>query len=141
MCVCVWVCVYISAISVCIFCSHTLITWPIRPNVQLVLRATFCTIFPISSFVQCSDFALVITFVSHHIYYNQTCCTGNHMNEAEWTDTYDINQWRVLRCRYRKSALMRFKPLITEFRLDALRDWAIRQWVQLLLRVNFLQLL
>ena len=36
---------------------------------------------------------------------------------------------------------MGFEPTTTEFRSDALTDWAIRPWVQLALRDNFVQLL
>ena len=42
---------------------------------------------------------------------------------------------------YRKLAWVRFEPMTTEFRSDALTDWAIRPWVQLTLRANFVQLL
>ena len=34
-----------------------------------------------------------------------------------------------------------FEPTTTEFRSDALTDWATRLWVQLALRANFAQLL
>ena len=36
---------------------------------------------------------------------------------------------------------MGFEPTTTEFRSDALTDWAIRPWLLLVLRANFLQLL
>ena len=36
---------------------------------------------------------------------------------------------------------MGFEPTTTEFRSDALTDWAITPWVQLPLRANFVQLL
>ena len=36
---------------------------------------------------------------------------------------------------------MGFEPTTTEFRSDALTDRAIRPWVQLALRANFVQLL
>ena len=36
---------------------------------------------------------------------------------------------------------MGFEPTTTEFRSDALTDWAIRPWVQLAPRANFVQLL
>ena len=42
---------------------------------------------------------------------------------------------------YRKLAWVGFEPMTTEFRSDALTDWAIRPWVQLALRANFVQLL
>ena len=38
-------------------------------------------------------------------------------------------------------AWLRFEHTTTEFRLDALNDWAIRPWVKLALRANFVQLL
>ena len=42
---------------------------------------------------------------------------------------------------YRKLAWVGFEPTTTEFRSDALTDWAIRPWVQLTFRANFVQLL
>ena len=42
---------------------------------------------------------------------------------------------------YRKLAWMGFEPMTTEFRSDTLTNWAIRPWVQLALRANFVQLL
>ena len=63
------------------------------------------------------------------------------MSAAEWTDTYGIHHWRILRSSYRKLAWVGFEPTTTEFRSDALTDWAIRPWVQLALRANFVQLL
>ena len=50
--------------------------------------------------------------------------------------------WNVKKClfiwrSYRKLAWVGFEPTTTEFRSDALTDWAIRPWVQLALRANF----
>ena len=42
---------------------------------------------------------------------------------------------------YRKLACVGFEPTTTEFHSDALTDWAIRLWVQLRLRTNFVPLL
>ena len=36
---------------------------------------------------------------------------------------------------------MEFEPTTTDFRSDALTDWGIKPWVQLVLRANFVQLL
>ena len=63
------------------------------------------------------------------------------MSVAEWRDTYDIHHWRILWSRYRKLAWVGFAPTTTEFHSDALTDWAIRPWIQLALRANFVQLL
>ena len=63
------------------------------------------------------------------------------MGVAEWVDTYGIHHRRILWSSYRKLAWVRFEPTTTEFRSDALTDWAIRPWVQLPLRANFVQLL
>ena len=38
---------------------------------------------------------------------------------------------------YRKLAWVEFKPTTTEFRSYAVTDWAIRLWIQLALRANF----
>ena len=63
------------------------------------------------------------------------------MSAAKWTDTYGIQHWRILRSSYRKLAWVGFEPTTTEFHSDALTNWAIRSWVQLALRANFVQLL
>ena len=63
------------------------------------------------------------------------------MSVAEWVDTYGIHHWRILWSSYRKLAWLGFEPTTTEFRSDALTDWAIRPWVQIALRANFVQLL
>ena len=52
-----------------------------------------------------------------------------------------IHHWRILWSSYRKLAWVGFKPTTSEFRSDALTEWAIRPWVQLALRANFVQLL
>ena len=63
------------------------------------------------------------------------------MSVAEWTDVYGIHHWRILWSSYRKLDWVGFKPTTTEFRSDALTDWAIRSRVQLALRANLAQLL
>ena len=52
---------------------------------------------------------------------------------------YGIYHWKILWSSYTKLAGMVFEPTITEFRRDALTDWAIRPWVHLALRANFVQ--
>ena len=54
--------------------------------------------------------------------------------------TYGIHPWRVLWSSYRNLAWVGFEPTTTEFRSEALTDWAIRPWVRLALRVNSVQL-
>ena len=49
---------------------------------------------------------------------------------------YGIHHWRMIWSSYRKLAWVGFEPTTTEFRSDALTDWAIRPWVQLALRVQ-----
>ena len=48
-----------------------------------------------------------------------------------------INHWRIFRGTYRKLVWLGFESMTP----DALTDWAIRPWVQLALRANFVQLL
>ena len=52
---------------------------------------------------------------------------------------YGIHHWRILRSSYRKLAWAGYEPTTTEFRSVALTDWAIRPWVQLALRADFVQ--
>ena len=61
---------------------------------------------------------------------------------AEWADTYGIHHRRIFWSRCRKLSCVGSEPTTTEFRSDALTDWAIiRPWVRLALRANFVQLL
>ena len=57
------------------------------------------------------------------------------------TDTHGIHHWMVIWSSYRKLAWIGFEPTTTEFCSDAVTDWAIKPWVQLTLRANFIQLL
>ena len=54
---------------------------------------------------------------------------------------YGIRNWRILRSSYGRLGWVEFEPTTTEFRSDALTDWAIRPWVQLALRANFVQII
>ena len=55
--------------------------------------------------------------------------------------TYGIHHWSIFRSSYRKLARVGFEPTTTEFRSVAPTDWAIRPWVQVALRANFVQVL
>ena len=106
-------------------------------------QSQLCTATPISQFhvfVQCSCFISIFAIVSHHICFKQSL-TQVITLVAEWIDTYGIHHWSIFRSSYRKLAWVGFEPTTTEFRSDALTDWAIRPWVQLALRANFVQLL
>ena len=59
----------------------------------------------------------------------------------KWIDTYSIRHWRIFRNSYRMLAWVGSEPTTTKFCSDALKDGAIRLWVQLALRTNFVQLL
>ena len=61
----------------------------------------------------------------HYIYiYIYIYICGIHHRRMPWSS-------------YRKLSWVGFEPTTTEFRSDALTDWAIRPWVQLTLRANF----
>ena len=55
-------------------------------------------------------------------------------------DIYGIYHWMVLLSSYR-TAWVGFELTTTEFHSDTLTNWAIRPWVKLAPRVNFVQLL
>ena len=103
-------------------------------------QSQLCTDTPISSL--CS----VFTF-----HFSLCLCQSPHLLQvksrrgnpvvAEWIDTHGIQHWRIFRSSYRKLAWVGFETTTTEFRLDALTEWAIRPWVQLAIRANFVQLL
>ena len=54
---------------------------------------------------------------------------------------YGVYHWRILGSSYRKLAWVGFELMTIEFCSDTLTNWAIRSWVQMALRANFLQLL
>ena len=109
--------------------------WVIRPRVQLALRANFLQPLQFHLFVQCSHFMSVFAFVNCHI------CPKRSLAQvitpaAELIDTYRINHWRIFRRSYRKLAWVEFESMTTEFRSEALTDWAIRSWIQLAMSSN-----
>ena len=122
------------------FRSDALTDWTIRSWVQLALRANFVQMLQFHLFFQCSRFISVFVFVSHHICIKRILAQVVTL-VAEWIDTYGIHHWRIFRSSYRKLAWVGFEPTTTEFRSDALTDWAIRPWVQFAVRANFVQLL
>ena len=112
----------------------------VRSWVQLALRANFVQLLQFHLFVQCPHFVSAIAFVSCHICLKQNLVQVITL-VAEWIDTYGIHHWRIFWSSYRKLAWVGFEPTTTEFRSEALTDWAIRPWAQLALRANFEQLL
>ena len=118
------------------FRSDALTDLVIRPWVQLALKANFVQLLRFHLYVQCSRFISVFAFFSRHICFKRSLAQVI-MLVAEWIDTYGIHHWRIFRSSYRKLAWVGFEPTTTEFRSDALTDWAIRPWVQLTLRANF----
>ena len=107
------------------FCSDALTDWAIRPWVQLALRANFLQPLLFHLIVQCSHFISAIAFVIRHICFKRNLAQVIIL-AAEWIDTYGIHHWRIFRSSYRKLAWVGFEPTTTEFRSDALTDWAIR---------------
>ena len=88
-----------------------------------------------------SNFISAISFFSCHVYFKLKFSWSNHMSVAEWSDTYGIHHWRIIWSSYRKLAWVEYEPTTTEFCSDVLTNWAIRPWVQLAHRINFVELL
>ena len=88
--------------------------------------SSLCLVFKFH-FCLCLRQALHLLEVNSH--------TGNNVS------TGGTHQWRIFRSSYIKLAWLGFEPTTTEFRSDALTDWAFKPWVQLALRGNSLQLL
>ena len=122
--------------------NHALTNWAIKPWVQLALRANFVELLQFHFFVQCSRFISVFAFVSRHICFKRSLVQVITW-VAEWFNPYGIRRWRIFRSSYRNLARVGFEPITTETesRLDTLTDEAIRSWVELVLRANFVQLL
>ena len=108
--------------------SDDLIDRAIRPWVQLTLRANFVQLLQFHLFVQCSRLTYVFLFVSRHIYFKRSVAQIITL-VAEWSDTYGIHHRKIIRSSYRRLAWVGFEPTVTEFRSDALTDWAIRLYI------------
>ena len=132
-----WVCVEPKTLN----SVQTLLTdWAIRPRVQLALRANFVQLLHFHLFALCSRLISLFALVSLHIYFKRSLEQVITL-VAEWINTYRIHHWRIFKSSYRKMTWVEFEPTTTEFRSEALTDWAIIPWVQLVLRANFVQLL
>ena len=103
-------------------------------------QSQLCTATPISSLCSVFSFISVFAFVSRHICFKRSLAQVITL-VAKWFYRYGIHHWRIFTSSYRKLSWVGFKPTTTEFRSDALTDWAIRPWAQLALRANFVQLL
>ena len=104
----------------------------LRPSkIKWLLTATYCFywIFVHSLWIY-NGYCIVLSIESiYRTLFSSTTQIGN------WKLSIYIYHWRILWSSYRKLAWVGFEPMTTEFRSDALTDWAIRPWVQLALRV------
>ena len=57
----------------------------------------------------------------------------------EWINTYDTHHWKIFRSSFRNLARVGFEPTTDEFRSNALTDWPIKPWVELIRWGNFVQ--
>ena len=122
------------------FRSVALTDWAIRQWDQLAFRANFVQLLQFHLSIQFSHFISAIVFVSCHICFKRKLAQVITL-VAERIDTYSIHDWRIFRSSCRKLSWVRFEPTTPKFRTDAPTDWAIRPWVYLALRANFVQLL
>ena len=91
----------------------------------------------------------VIGFLKHNMKKGKTQLTPTHESGTLMSDNINIKRgiwrvlhhWRILWSSYRKLSWLGFEPMTTEFCWDTLTNWAVRPWVQLALRANFVQLL
>ena len=123
------------------FLSDVLTNWTIRSWVQLALRANFVQLLQFHCLFSVM-FRFGLCLRQWPRLFELTFHWGNHRSVAEWTDdTCGIHHWQIISCRYRKLTWIRFETTTTEFLSTIPTDWAIRPWVQLALRANFVQLL
>ena len=102
----------------------------------------FCSFTTPQAFWQSSAPGALSTLVTSVVLYLLTRATlmspgKDETRVCEYVDIWGIHHWRILWSSYRKLAWRGFEPTITA----ALTDWAVRPWVQLALRANFVQLL
>ena len=97
------------------------------------------TLYSYTRFIVCLLWHFILAVCLHELrgLFQSKFFVGNQMSVAEWADTYGIYHWRILWRSYRKLAWVVFEPATTEVRSDALTNWAIRPWVQVALRANF----
>ena len=99
-----------------------------------------CTATPILLFAQCKTLIWLLPWTVSKCVLIEIFL-GESDECSRMTDTYGIHHWRILWSSYRKLAWVEFEPTTTEFRSDAISDWAIWPWVRLALRANYLELL
>ena len=109
-------------------------------SVQLALGANFVQLLQCHLFFQCLCFISVFAFISHYICFKHSL-TQVIMLVAEWIDTLVFTTEGLLEIAIESWPEWDLNPTTTEFCSDALTDWAIKPWVQLALRANFVQLL
>ena len=73
----------------------------IRQWVQFAIKANFVKLLQFHLFVQCSNFILVIVFVSRHICFDQNLAQVITL-VTKWIDTYGIHHWRIFKSIRRK---------------------------------------
>ena len=73
----------------------------IRQWVQFAIKANFVKLLQFHLFVQCSNFILVVVFVSRHICFDQNLAQVITL-VTKWIDTYGIHHWRIFKSIRRK---------------------------------------
>ena len=103
------------------FYSDVLTKWASKQWLQLEFHLLLSVIFHFSDYLRQSLLLFLI--------------------EVESTYAYRLHLRTILRSSYRRLAWVRFEPTTTEFRSDALTNWAIRLWFHLAHRANLIHLL
>ena len=119
-------------------CSHTLLNWATRRQVQLALRANFVLQLQFYYFF-CVTFHFSRLRLSVTPFFQSKFSLGKHMSVLEWADTHCIHHWRILWSSHRILARVGFELTTTDPVRYALTDWDMRPWVQLALRAIFVQ--
>ena len=122
------------------FRSDALTHWAIRLWVQLVLRANFVELLQLHCLLS------VVFHFGHCLrqsppLFSSKFSGDNHMSLADWVDACGIHHWMIAWSGYKKLNRVGFEPTTTGFSWDPLNHWAIKPWVQFVLRANLVQLL
>ena len=122
------------------FFWDALTDWAIKPWAQLAFRANFVQLLQFHCLLSVT-FRFGLCLCQWPRLFELIFHWGNHRSVAVWTDdTWGIHHWQIISCRYRKLTRIGFEIMTTEFLSTVPTDWAIRLWVQLALRANFVQL-
>ena len=106
--------------------SSSEMKWWLKKTMKMYLQLSLSLSFSLSLYI------CIYTYIYIYIYVCVYVCL--------YVCVSVIHHWRIRWSSFIKMNWVGFESKTTEFRPDAITQWAIRPWVQLALRANLLQL-